>query len=179
MEKEIWKDIPQYEGVYQVSSLGRIRSLDREVTYIDGRFYKYKGNLIKTRVYKKGYPQLTLQLNKVNKHFLVHQLVAMAFLGHIPNGHKVEINHKDRDKLNNKLSNLELLTKEEHDSKTWGDGRPGCSSKYRGVSFHKVAKKWAANIRVNGKKKHIGYFTKEIDAHNAYQKKLKEIKNNC
>jgi hypothetical protein len=160
MEKEIWKSVPNYIG-YEVSSLGRVRSLDR----ISVSGYRLKGKVLKQSVSGTGY--IVVGLNANTKY--VHQLVAMAFLGHEPCGYKVEVNHIDENKCNNRLDNLEVLTQEEHKS------RKHKTSKYYGVSWSKATKKWQAQIRVDGKQIHLSYFTNEIDAHNAYQKKLKEI----
>lgn len=97
--KEIWKNIDNYE-YYQVSNLGRIKML----SYItsDGRKLKEKNR--KTFINNKGY----LIVNIKGKHFLVHRLVAQAF---IPNPNNLpQINHKDENKLNNKVDNLEWCT---------------------------------------------------------------------
>ena len=167
MEKEIWKSVPNYIG-YEVSSLGRVRSLDREVAYSDGRVRRCKGKVLKQNPVGKGYLKVCIN---TTKGMYVHQLVAMAFLGHVPNGQKLVVDHIDGDKLNNNLNNLQVITNRENTSKD----RSGGTSKYVGVSWSKQNKKWKAQIRVDGKQIYIGHFTNEIDAHNAYQKKLKEI----
>lgn len=100
MEKEIWKDIPGYEGVYQASNLGRIRGLDR--TDISGR--KWRGKIL-TQCVCKGYKKVGLNHNRVNKQYFVHRLVALAFLPK-PEGYD-QINHKDENPFNNKVENLE------------------------------------------------------------------------
>ena len=95
IEHEIWKDIPEYEGLYQVSNLGRIRSL-----------YNYGGkyNLIKTQI-KRGYYQVGLRKNGIRKWHQLHRLVAMAFIDNPDN--LPQVNHKDENKLNNNVDNLE------------------------------------------------------------------------
>lgn len=169
MEKEIWKDIPQYEGCYQVSNLGRVRSLDRVVS---GRWgaHSLKGKLMHQVNSGRGYKATNLCLQGKEVQFGIHKLVAMAFLGHVPNGHVIEINHIDKNPLNNRLDNLEVLTQEEHKAKDVDK-----TSKYYGVYWKKSHNRWCAQIRVDRKQIHIGHFKNEIDAHNAYQKKLKEI----
>ena len=96
MEKEIWKDIEGYEGLYQISNLGRIRK------YI----------ILRQFLSHKGY--LTTQLSKENKSktFLVHRLVAKTFIPKIDG--KNQINHKDGNKINNKVENLEWCTQKEN-----------------------------------------------------------------
>ena len=91
---EIWKDIAKYEGIYQVSSLGRIKSL----------LYG-KEKILKTRKSKQGYELINLK----GKTHRVHTLVANAFLQN-PNNFK-EINHKDENKCNNKAENLEWCSR--------------------------------------------------------------------
>ena len=95
---EIWKDIPNYEGLYQVSNLGNIRGL-----------YNYRGkyHILKPRL-KRGYHQIGLRKNTIRKWFAVHRLVAQVF---IANPHNCKyINHKDENKLNNSVENLEWCT---------------------------------------------------------------------
>ena len=94
---EIWKDIEGYEGLYQVSNLGRVRSLN----------YKRTGKVqnMKLGTYPNGYKMVDLKKNNKRKAHLVHRLVAKAF---IPNPDQLcEVNHKDEDKANNAVDNLE------------------------------------------------------------------------
>lgn len=96
--KEIWKDKKDYEGHYQVSNCGRVKSLN----YHRMGFEK----ILKTYVDKDGY--LTVMLNNPRKTFLVHRLVAEAFL---PNPDNLpQVNHKDENKQNNNVENLEWCT---------------------------------------------------------------------
>ncbi len=97
--KEVWKDIPGYEGYYQASSLGRIRSLDRTVLTTNGQDRFYKGRIIKGNVDKDGYRRTTLKKNNIGRTFKFSQLVAMAFLGHKPNGHTLIVNHINGDRI--------------------------------------------------------------------------------
>lgn len=95
---EIWKDIQGYEGRYQVSNLGRVKSIS-------------KGVVMKPFICGSGYQELIL-LNGERKPKLLHRLVAEAF---IPNAHgKKEVNHKDGDKFNNRADNLEWVTPSEN-----------------------------------------------------------------
>lgn len=106
---EIWKDIKGYEG-YQVSNLGRVRSLDRDILIQlpNGKFYKSrkKGRLLTPSKDKDGYLQISINHSKHGK---IHRLVAMAFLPN-PNNYKC-VNHKDENKQNNHADNLEWCTK--------------------------------------------------------------------
>ena len=102
---EIWKDIEGYEGKYQVSNLGRVRSLDRVVEKRDGTTQFIHGTIIKPHNKVNGYKVVNLWRQKNSIHMYVHRLVAIAF---IPNpGNLQEVNHKDEDKTNNHVDNLE------------------------------------------------------------------------
>ena len=104
---EEWRDIPGYDGYYQVSNQGNVRSVDRYI--VDGgRTRLYRGKDIKQFLDHKGYKGVTLSKQGVLKRIVVHRLVAAAF---IPNPHNLpEINHKDEQKCNNCVTNLEWCT---------------------------------------------------------------------
>lgn len=97
---EIWKDIIGYEGRYKVSNLGNVLSLDFK--------HKKKSKLLKKGKFESGYLRVCLYKNGKRKLLRVHRLVYEAFVGDIPDG--MTINHKDENKENNCLENLELLT---------------------------------------------------------------------
>ena len=102
--REIWKPISGYEGIYEISSCGRIRSLTRTVRKWDG-YKTVVGREIKQATNLKGYQ--FVELCKLGCHQMktVHRLVAEAF---IPNPTNLpQINHKDEDKTNNRVENLE------------------------------------------------------------------------
>lgn len=100
---EEWLDIPGYEGLYQVSSLGRVRSLDRTVVSSNGVPRRLKGLVLKQAVASHGYATVSLHRNKAKSH-TVHSLVANAFLTR-PDG-PLEVCHDDGSKLNNAAVNL-------------------------------------------------------------------------
>ena len=95
MKNEVWKDVVGYEGLYQVSDKGRVKSL---------KFGKEK--ILKPEKLKNGYLRVNLYKNEKQKHFLVHRLVALTFLRNPQN--LSDINHKDEDKTNNSVQNLEF-----------------------------------------------------------------------
>lgn len=105
---EIWKDIPGYEGLYQASNLGRIKSLDRVIMRKNGFPQTWKGRILKPKHYPNGYLFVNLHTSQKAFDFLVHRAVAITF---IPNPNKYpNINHKDENKENNSINNLEWCT---------------------------------------------------------------------
>ena len=170
---EIWKDIPDYEGFYQVSNLGNVRSLDRVVVNSLGYKKLLKGKTLSQKLRKDGYKRVVLCDNKGQIEKLVHILVGICFLGY-KLGKKNVIDHKiEGDKSNNRLENLQIITQRENASKCFNKSKT--TSKYTGVYFYKSNKKWKSQIKINGLMKHLGYFTDEYEAHLAYKNKLKEI----
>lgn len=92
--KEFWRDIEEYEGMYRISNFGRVKS-----------FYNGKEIIRKLCSRKNGYMAITLKKNNKSKSFLIHRLVAIAFILN-PLG-LPQVNHKDEDKVNNRVDNLE------------------------------------------------------------------------
>ena len=115
--KEIWKDINNYEGIYQCSNLGRIRSLDRYVYEHSGKKQFRKGQIMKLRLNPNGYFQVPLNKNGKRKMCSVHILVAKTFL---KQRYKTDIvNHKDGNKQNNNLENLEWISYSENNKHSY------------------------------------------------------------
>lgn len=115
--KEVWKPVvlldngESYEGLYEVSNMGRVRSLDREVIFSDGRKALYKGKIRILSPNKDGYLQVGLCKNSKQKIISVHRLVAEAF---IPNpDNKETVNHINGDKTCNTVFNLEWADRSE------------------------------------------------------------------
>ena len=155
---EIWIDVKDFEGMYQVSNLGRVKSLDRDSTI--GRFLKER---ILSPGLSRGYPIVVLSKEGHSRSMTVHQLVAIAFLNHIPNGYDIVVDHIDNDKLNNNVNNLQLISHRQNCSKD----KKGGASKYIGVTWDKKRNKWIAQIHINGKQKYLGSFTNELEASRA------------
>ena len=108
MVNEIYKDIRGYEGYYQVSNFGNVRSLDREVIRSDGQYNFHRGKILKLSDNGSGYLVAQLCKDAFVRGYLVHRLVASEF---IPNeGNLPVVNHKDGDTKNNKIDNLEWCT---------------------------------------------------------------------
>ena len=110
MTKEVWKNIKDYEGYYQVSNLGRVRSIDREIIN-QGALQPVKGRILKAGVRNK-YKSVILCMNGEVKNHSVHRLVAEAFVDN--DDDFPVVNHIDENKLNNNSNNLEWCTQEQN-----------------------------------------------------------------
>lgn len=115
--REIWKDIEGYEGSYQVSNLGRVKTLGRR---------RVRESIMKTEIYK-GYDRISLSKNNKSKHYFVHRLVAAAFISN-PNNLPC-VNHKDENPSNNNANNLEWCT--QHYNLCYGNRRQKVIEKER------------------------------------------------
>jgi len=169
---EIWKEVKLFDN-YQVSNFGNIKSKEREVFIKGKKSYIKKEKEIKGSIAKDGYK--TVSLKKEDKFITlkIHQFVAMAFLNHIPCGFKLVVNHKNLDKLDNRLENLEIITNRENCNKL----HLKSSSKYTGVCWDKSRSKWISMIQINGKRKYLGRYKTELDANNAYRNELFKLIN--
>lgn len=111
--EEIFKDVVNYEGIYQISNFGNIKTLKRNIYNKLGKLhYIQPEKLLKPTVFKNGYKYISMHKNKKVKVKTIHSLVAEAFIYNIHN--KRTINHIDGNKLNNHISNLEWATDKEN-----------------------------------------------------------------
>ena len=111
-KEEKYRDIKGFEGLYQISEYGDIKSLDREISHYKGGVSKIKGRVLKTPLDKYGYKKAVLFNKGKRTYTTVHRLVALSFITN-PNN-LPEVNHKDGDKLNNYWKNLEWCTTEDN-----------------------------------------------------------------
>jgi hypothetical protein len=111
MEKEIWKDIINFEGFYQVSNIGRVRGLDRKAPHHKSGTQNIKGRLLKFGN-NNGYMSVILTNNRKRENYLVHRLVAIHFISNPEN--KKEVNHINADKSDNTSLSLEWVTAKEN-----------------------------------------------------------------
>jgi hypothetical protein len=156
---ENWIHIPHYEGLYEVSDLGRIRSLDR-IIYSDKIITPKKGRVLKPSTHSK-YDRVVLSKNQIHTTFTVHSLVAISFLGHFQNGHKTIVDHINNNPKDNRLVNLQLISQRENCLKNNANKRI-----FTGVC--ESGKKFTANKCINGVRVHLGTFETKEEAHKAY-----------
>lgn len=114
--EESWKDIKGYEGYYQVSTLGRIKSLERIINE-NGKYIKPEKIL---SIKCCWYAQICFSINGIKKTKKIHKIVAEAFIDN-PNNKKC-VNHKDGNKANNNVSNLEWVTHSENTQHAFDNG---------------------------------------------------------
>ena len=122
--KEIWKDIEGYKGIYQVSNLGRVRSLDRYITKAHPKTgtpkqYFQRGRIVVTHPLCNEYINVMLKKDGKIKNHLVHRLVAKAFVPGYFDG--ADVNHKDFNRQNNRVDNLEWVTRRDNLKYSNGD----------------------------------------------------------
>jgi len=150
MQNEIFKDIPRYESSYRVSNFGNIKSLKcgKEI-------------ILKTRINTHGYYSVNLYLNGIPISHEIHTLVAKTFLNYIPNKGTIDVDHIDRNKLNNCTDNLRIVTHSENllNRNNKNIPHPGIS-----IYFAKDKNRWRASLCINNKRCHVGYFIDKNDA---------------
>jgi len=155
--REVWKDIPGYEGFYQVSSMGRVKSLPRLLKNRYNNFLS-KEKFLTPIKNSSGYLWVKLCVGG-EKSFAVHRLVMLAFVGESD----LVVNHLDLNKLNNRIDNLEYCTRREnvhHYEKSVKR-----ASAYIGVSFDKTRGKWTAKMKIKGKTINLGRYNTELEAY--------------
>lgn len=165
-KQEQWKDIEDYEGYYQISSHGCVKSLERQVKTKNG-FRTVRERVLKPRKDKDGYLSVILSKNKKSKTCKIHRLVGKYFLEN-PNN-LPQVNHIDGNKQNNYYENLEYTA----NLKNTNHYHSKNGTKKYGV--HMSQSKWRARIKKDGKSICLGHYEKKDDAYQAFYKKYKEL----
>ena len=153
---ETFKDIPTWEGIYQVSDIGNVKSLSRR--------YSPGENILSPAVSHDGYLKVSLKAKGRKQQVEVNRLMAQAFLSNSYTERDLVCDHIDRDRKNNKLSNLRLVSQRKNSTNTVNANR--LTGAYRKGS------KWQASIGTMNKSKYIGLYATEMEAHQAYLKAL-------
>lgn len=149
------RNIPGFNGKYKISQSGKVMGP--------------RGKVLKPRCDKDGYHRLNMMHPDLGRTtFLIHRLVMLTFFGETPEGHSID--HIDRNKINNSISNLRFVTSPQNG---WNSvGRTG-SSGYVGVA--KSGRKWIARISVGNKRLNLGRFECAADAADARDRKAIEL----
>jgi len=153
--EEIWKDIVGYEGKYQISNMGQVKSL------VGGR-----EKIIKGRVCGSGYYEVDLQ----KKHYTIHRLVAMSFLDNPLKCRNVD--HIDRNKLNNNVDNLRWATSQQNIANT--KVKNTNTSGFKGV-YERITTVYVAKLRSGNTTYNLGTYNTPEEASVAYNTKAKEL----
>lgn len=168
---EQWKPIIGYEGLYEISDLGRVRRIEKKIwSVMNNSFSIFKEKIFKQCVGSTGRLHVSLTLNKKTRTLKIHKIVSICFLDHTPCGYDLVVDHINSNPLDNRKINLQLITARQNMHK-----RNYGKSKYVGITQSKQ-KKWKAGINIDGKKIHLGTFETEIEAYEAYKKALYEYK---
>ena len=175
-EIEEWRPVVNYNGVYEISNLGILRSLDRDAAY-SNTIRRYKGTIIKPSLGTYGYLICSICNNGISSTRQIHQLVAEAFLGHIPDGDMLVVDHINGDKLDNRAVNLRIVTTRENTSTCFRKNKGKYTSRYVGVNWHKGHEKWQSRITYSQKSYNLGFYDSELDASNSYQLALSHVIN--
>ena len=166
-EVEVWTPVIDYEGLYTISNLGRVKSIERYCSHWLGGKRLFKDKILTACVNNRGY--YVVVLSKDNKRTMktVHRLVWESFNGKTD----LDVLHNiEGNKLDCRLSNLHIGTDRQNHTEYRLSTKK--SSKYIGVSWHKATEKWGASIYINHKRRYLGSYNDEIKAHEAYQKAL-------
>lgn len=153
------RDIKGYEKLYSVNTDGEV-------------FSKRKKKNVKWQENGNGYLTVTLYDNYKYKKFYVHRLIAEYFIDN-PNSYS-QVNHKDHDRSNNAISNLEWVTRQQNTQYSL-PRKDKLHSQFKGVTWREREKKWFTRIKLNGKEISLGYHKDEKQAALAYNKKAKEL----
>ena len=159
-KNEIFKDVPNYEGIYKVSNFGNVKSL------------KWNKEVILKQGISNGYLAVNLRKENNSKSVKIHVLVAMAFLDFKPNYFEYVIDHKNGVRTDNRLENLQVITQREN-IQNYYKSRKG----QIGADWHEQTKKWRSRIYINKSIVHLGLFEEEKDALKAYEIANQEIEN--
>lgn len=139
MNNEVWKDIKGYEELYQVSNLGRIKR-KKHKRYDRNQMMNEK--IIKPAINRFGYLRITLCKNSKHKCYSVHRLVIENFVGES----ELQVDHKDGNKLNNRLDNLEYVTSKENTNRAWKNGQSKPNNNRKVLQYDKngnFIKEWS------------------------------------
>ena len=152
-------EIPEYKD-YSVSKCGVVLSRKNG-----------KESILKGYINSKGYKRFNLMKGNVADSLCLHQIIAITFMGHKIDGHKIVVDHINNNQSDNRIENLQLITSRENRTKD-----SSRLSKFTGLSLHKSTGKWRVRITINRKRVDLGLFSCELKGAAAYNNALKQIK---
>ena len=156
-EAEVWKEVVGYEGRYEVSNMGKVKSL-------------ITNKIMRTCVSKKGYRVASLYRagEKKTRNYLVHKMVMDSFVGELEG---FQVNHVNGDPSDNRLQNLEYVTPRENINHRLLNNK-----NLRGTYKQTWSGRYSAAIKIKGKRKNLGTFDTEKQAHDAYVAEVNKLK---
>lgn len=168
---EIWKEIPNYEGYFEVSTLGNFRSKDRIIKYKQSGTRNYPGKPLKVEVMQDGYSRIVLMKESIKRRYMCHRLVAETYISNP--GNKPYVNHIDGNRSNNCVENLEWCTQSEnerHSVDVLGKSMKGKTTPklVRCIENDTIYKSMSEAVRFIGKPSCVEGLHKAIDAHRLY-----------
>ncbi|MFT8930006.1 MAG: NUMOD4 motif-containing HNH endonuclease [Sporolactobacillus sp.] len=166
IDEEVWKDVKGYEGYYQVSNLGRVKSVNRIIQRRTGSVHTVKGRILKQKENHNksslGVKFVSLWKNNHGTMRAVHRLVAQVFLSDWdPN---LEVDHIDRNRDHNMASNLRMVDRLQNELNNAKKTDRHYTSKYIGVYKYAKSNKWMAYARVNKVMNNLGLYDSEEQA---------------
>jgi len=161
-----FKDIPGYEGLYQINKMGVIKSLSKPKGWHNAK------DRILNPVIKGKHKRVTLRKNNKGRGLYIHSLMIKTFRPDVEIKDNEVIDHIDNNTMNNRIANLRVVTKRFSNSK---NKRKGSSSKYMGVHWSNRFNKWVATIHINKDDRYLGRFDKEYKASQTYKLAVQNI----
>lgn len=169
---EKWLPIPGYEGRYEVSNCGRVKSLTRTYENKNGNRHTVLSKILRPQQNIQGYLKVRLYKECKWRAYMVHRLVLLAFVGES----KLTVDHINSDAGDNRLENLRYCSQRQNN--IYSREKLKTSSKYVGVSRHSnpnLKKPWRSSIIINKKSVSLGFYADEYEAHLAYKSKCDQL----
>ena len=170
LEGEIWKDIPGYEGLYQVSNLGRVVSIKRQVCGKLGSIRTINDKILKATISNEGYRKVKLYIhNQPTQSFSVHRIVIESFIG---KQEGLVVDHIDNNRLNNYLENLRYCTNIDNNTIFRKPSKHG----HIGIECNMSTNRWRGKIKINKKAYRTSYSSSKENAIEDYKKLWLKLK---